>query len=309
VLEIFSASFVEHKHLATAVSRLKRVTTILRLLVSQIDVLETMTPLQFLEFRDYLFPASGFQSVQFRVLEAKLGLKSESRIQYAGSNFCSFLKEHDAQIVQELDGEKSLFDLVEAWLERTPLLDGEHGTSFWKAYRKTVEGMFDHERDLVKERKLAKAEQDELLGKIDSRAEHLSSLFDSDRYREKQLKGESRLSHKALQAALLITTYQDEPLMHYPSQMLLTILDIDELLTTWRYRHSQMVHRMLGDKVGTGGSSGYRYLQAAASRHRVFTDLFNLSTYLIRPQCLPPIEDELKRLLSFTFEKELKPKA
>src|SRR5499427_796302 len=56
---------------------LKRILTILKVLVAQLDILETMTPLEFLSFRDRLDAASGFQSDQFRQLEFLLGVKSE----------------------------------------------------------------------------------------------------------------------------------------------------------------------------------------------------------------------------------------
>ena len=65
--------------LQTVVHRLHRSATILKILVQQIDILETMTPMEFLEFRDMLRPASGFQSWQFKILEAKLGLKFDDR--------------------------------------------------------------------------------------------------------------------------------------------------------------------------------------------------------------------------------------
>src|SRR5262245_4530725 len=58
---------------AHALHTLRRVLTILKVAVAQIDVLETMTPRQFLSFRDRLDAASGFQSAQFRELEAVLG--------------------------------------------------------------------------------------------------------------------------------------------------------------------------------------------------------------------------------------------
>src|SRR6201986_1919969 len=65
--------------LRTIVHRLSRCATILKVLVHQIDILETMTPMDFQDFRDLLRPASGFQSVQFKVLEARLGLRYEQR--------------------------------------------------------------------------------------------------------------------------------------------------------------------------------------------------------------------------------------
>lgn len=75
VLELFSSSNIHERDMLKMVSRLQRVIEIQKLLLQQVDVLETMTPMDFLEFRDYLVPASGFQSFQFRLVENKLGLK------------------------------------------------------------------------------------------------------------------------------------------------------------------------------------------------------------------------------------------
>src|SRR5687768_11793192 len=76
-----------------AVHRMKRVIVILRIAVDQITVMETMTPLDFLDFRNLLRPASGFQSTQFKMLEALLGLKMEGR--HAGNYYVSALKPED----------------------------------------------------------------------------------------------------------------------------------------------------------------------------------------------------------------------
>ena len=67
-----------------SVHSLARLHEVLKLLVAQLDVLETMTPADFLDFRDYLFPASGFQSLQFRLIETRLGLPEGTRIQFDG---------------------------------------------------------------------------------------------------------------------------------------------------------------------------------------------------------------------------------
>ena len=64
---------------------------------------------------------------------------------------------------------------------------------------------------------------------------------------------------------------------------------MDELLSTWRYRHALMVHRMIGTKIGTGGSSGHLYLLDTVERNKVFTDLYNLSTFLISRSSLPAL--------------------
>ena len=111
-----------------------------------------------------------------------------------------------------------------------------------------------------------------------------------------------RFSHRAMQSALLITLYQDEPILHQASRLLRAIVDIDELMTLWRHRHSLMVHRMIGVKMGTGGSSGFHYLTKAAATHRVFKDLFNISSFLIPRHELPPLPPELRLQLAFVAE-------
>jgi tryptophan 2,3-dioxygenase len=77
------------------------------------------------------------------------------------------------------------------------------------------------------------------------------------------------------------------------------MMDIDENFTSWRYRHALMVQRMLGTKIGTGGSSGHQYLKRAADNNRVFVDLFNLSTYLIPRSRRPQIPDDIRKQLNF----------
>jgi tryptophan 2,3-dioxygenase len=82
VLDIFSKEYIDEKQIGIAVSRLRRITEIQKVLVDQLNVLETMTALDFLEFRHLLSPASGFQSVQFREIENKLGVVPEQRMGY-----------------------------------------------------------------------------------------------------------------------------------------------------------------------------------------------------------------------------------
>ena len=92
VQRMFSTAKASESDVGVATNRLKRVSEILRILVDQFTVLETMSPSGFLEFRDYLFPASGFQSVQFRLLENKLGLKREQRTPYGQGSYCTLLE-------------------------------------------------------------------------------------------------------------------------------------------------------------------------------------------------------------------------
>ncbi len=90
--------------------------------------------------------------------------------------------------------------------------------------------------------------------------------------------------------------------------MLLTLLvDVDENMTTWRYRHVVMVHRMIGTKIGSGGSSGYHYLRSTlADRYKVFLDLFNISTYLLPRQYIPKLPPAVAEKFGFSFNEATK---
>ena len=138
-----------------------------------------------------------------------------------------------------------------------------------------------------------------MLGGTDT---YFQSVLNPEVHRKMKEEGRIRLSYRATVAALLINLYRDEPILHLPFQLLTTLIDIDEMMTTWRYRHAQMVLRMLGRKIGTGGSSGHEYLSATAARHGIFTDLHNISTLLIPRSKLPELPEKLKQELGFYYQ-------
>src|SRR5215207_7836229 len=107
--------------LQTVVHRMHRMVTILRVLIHQIDILETMTPMDFLDFRDLLRPASGFQSVQFKLLEAKLGLKFQHR--HGQEHYISQLRSPEVERVKQGEAGHSLLPLLNTWLERMPFFN------------------------------------------------------------------------------------------------------------------------------------------------------------------------------------------
>jgi tryptophan 2,3-dioxygenase len=76
---------------------------------------------------------------------------------------------------------------------------------------------------------------------------------------------------------------------------------MDEWWTTWRYRHALMAKRMLGSKVGTGGSSGAQYLKDATEQHKVFQDLFQLTTFFVPRSKLPTLPPQVERELGFSY--------
>ena len=298
ILSLFARDLVREEDMGTVVSRLGRIVEIQRLLVDQVSVLETMTPLDFLDFRNMLYPASGFQSVQWRLIENKLGLKSTNRLKYNSQPYHASVSPEEAKKLVQSETETSLFDAVDAWLARTPFLQTED-YDFKVHYGDAVRAMLDEDRESIARFAKSDEERERNLKQIDETSKVFEALFSEEKYNELRNKGVFRLQHKSIQAALLILLYRDQPIFNLPFQLLTKLQDIDELMTTWRYRHALMAHRMLGTKIGTGGSSGHTYLKAATDSHRVFSDFFNLATFLIPRSSLPKLPDSLSKRLGF----------
>jgi tryptophan 2,3-dioxygenase len=118
---LLNNTIVDETKTLQIVSLLERTVRILKLLAEQILILETMSPLDFVEFRKYLTSASGFQSLQFRLLENKLGVKNDHRVKYNQQHYRQvFRTEGEMKDLVESETQPSLFKLVEKWLERTP---------------------------------------------------------------------------------------------------------------------------------------------------------------------------------------------
>ena len=192
---------------------LKRVLTILKVAVAQLDILETMTPLEFQSFRERLEAASGFQSDQFRQLEFALGQKSRAsidRFQHGG-------RAHAA--LSERFAQPTLWDAFLRYLSRS-------GYAIPAACLK---------RDVT------------------AAIEPSSEL-----------------------QAILIDLYRNDP-KH--AEMCERLVDLDEGLQEWRYRHVKMVERTIGTKQGTGGSSGAAYLRSTLMQP-MFPDLWAIRSKL-----------------------------
>jgi tryptophan 2,3-dioxygenase len=268
--------------LFTVNHRLNRVVTILKTLVQKIDILETMTSLDFLDFRNRLRPASGFQSIQFKVLEANLGLRMQNR--HGKEYYTSQLKPEDKKIIEDVENTKPLIDLVNEWLERMPFFDkadcwdgadtGALPHPFWK--------------------KFAEAYGNSLVDAEKSNLSRFEELFLSA-----EKKAEWNLSPKARRAALFIILYRDYPLLQMPFQLINNLLEIDNTLSAWRFRHINMVHRMIGARTGTGGSTGKDYLQGALNSHYIFKEFAELTTFMIERNKLPQLSSALRQRLGF----------
>lgn len=264
-----------------ALHRLKRVCSILRILVEQISVMETMTPLDFLDFRDLLRPASGFQSIQFKIIEAALGLSYDHR--FGKEYYLSQLNEKDIQRVKDAEAGESLIVLINRWLERMPFCAD---ASYWEGANDSKDPFWTAFRERYASG-LSPAELPNL--------EMFDRLFvNTEEYPE-----DRRLSAQASRNALFIMLYRDYPLLHLPFELISILLEIDEHLSLWRHRHIHMVQRTIGKRIGTGGSTGAGYLKAAADSHYIFKEIAELTSFLVPRSELPVLPQKLTQDLCF----------
>jgi len=302
IFEVFHAKVIDESQVGIAVSRLHRINEIIQLLIDQIKILETMTPMDFLEFRDLLTPASGFQSGQFRQIENKIGLRKDSRHVYGGKDYKTKVHQDDLNKVLESEKSESLFTLIEKWLERTPFLASED-YNFWEQYKAAVSKMILNDKKIIEENDvLGDAEKESYFNQYNVTEKMFNSLFNESVFNKMIDEGQFRLSYKATHAALLILLYRDQAILHNPYRLLSKLIDLDELLTTWRYKHHLLATRMIGKKIGTGGSVGAQYLKKALTKHRVFEDLSSLTTFLIPRSDLPDLPNSILRNLSFHYD-------
>jgi tryptophan 2,3-dioxygenase len=198
---------------ARARHTLKRILTILKVMVAQLDILETMTPLEFLSFRDRLESGSGFQSYQFRELEFTLGWRDPKALERypVGSAVRERLERRLAAA--------SLWDTFLRYL-------AANGVPVPRS---------ELERDVTR-----------------------------------------RVQSSPALRPILVDVYRTQPEL---AELCERLVDLDEGLMEWRYRHVKMVQRTIGTRRGTGGSAGADYLLATLNQP-LFPDLWAIRTEL-----------------------------
>lgn len=292
------------------VKRLERIVTILRHANGQFDIMETMQPLDFLEFRSLLNPSSGFQSKQFRLLEAKLGLQMSNRhmpehYKNAGTHHGGFSIEDHEAITQAENG-FTLLQGLKNWLNRMPFFDEQ----YWKDYhspfseKKISDNPFMsdyyHIYQQIQQESLTEVLQhpmisDDVKAKArmgyDTAMESFRSIFFD--------KGTAVFSAREMSVGLFILLYKDFPMLRLPYALIQALVDIDEQMSAWRYRHYSMVKKVIGTRPGTGGSPGAAYLLGAMQKNQIFQDLALFTTYFIEKKKLPKLPESLKYYLSF----------
>ncbi len=298
----FSAHVMNDRDIQPILSHLNRIAEIFKIMVQQLDVLETMTPQNFVDFREHLRTATGFQSWQFRLIETRLGLKRDDRIPVFHCPFDDKLTKESQDSIRDAESRPSLHEQIDEWLARTPFIDWDD-YRFRDSYQSAIQTMMDERKAYARDNLSGDALESELQN-IERSKNKFDSIFDPDKHKAAQENGTWRMSLKALQAALFIKLYRHEPALQMPSRLLTLIMDIDSLMAQWRFRHALMAQRMVGTGAGTGGSSGYGYLLSTAEKHRIYTDLFSLSGFLVPTRTLSDLPDSICAQLGYRYNTE-----
>ncbi|KAK3536045.1 hypothetical protein QTP70_025642, partial [Hemibagrus guttatus] len=206
--------------------RIHHIVRILQLLIDQFSILETMTPLDFYDFRDYLSTASG-------LLEIKLGVCDDQRVLCNRKQHRENYTHTEQELLHNSEKEHTLLGLVQTWLETTPGLE-EDGFNFLGKLRVNVSEALRRQRQKM-ENKVESELEAELVEDMMKQSEMFTSLFDEKKHNQLLCKGTytlhtERLLYKALQGALMIYFYKEEPQF----QLLTSLMDLDTLMTKWR---------------------------------------------------------------------------
>lgn len=283
------------------VHHLRRINEILRLCVQQFQVVETLTPQDFLAFRDKLVPASGFQSFQMREMEILLGLEDADRATLGNMSAMDYIKnladkspagERAWRHISTAREETTLRTALHEWLYRTPIQgstpespgDNDAVDAFLEAYLKASASETDKQLKIMLQAQAAPAEA--LKARFEAGAIATREFLFAMNVPE-----EKRGRTKRIRAALVfIENYRDLPLLAWPRLLVDTVVELEQQLLIFRHRHARMVERTIGRRVGTGGSSGVDYLDKT-TKYRVFQELWAVRTVLLRKDALPDLSD------------------
>jgi len=284
-----AAPVVAEEKVPHVVHHLHRVNEIFKLCVSQFQVMETLPPQDFLAFRDKLTPASGFQSFQMREMEILLGLEDAQRVTYGGIRPLEHIKQeggYAAARVHQAEAEPTLRAAVLAWLYRTPIQgshpsdpgDAEVVESFIVDYLARVDA---HGQDGLERLVVAFGE-----GERARLAERVAQTRAST---EAFLRDPDPVARRARAGLLFIESYRELPLLAWPRLLLDTVVEMEEQLVLFRHRHARMVERVIGRRVGTGGSAGVEYLDKTVA-YRIFPELWSVRSALLPADRIPPLQ-------------------
>jgi tryptophan 2,3-dioxygenase len=301
--DLFHQNPVPDMALASAARSLRRVVTIFEQAVAHFRVMETLTTRDYLDFRDRLIPASGFQSAQMREIEILLGLDDGVRLPLGREgSFKEALKSlgggpspATARVEARLANGPSLRVVLYDWLARTPI----HGVASGAAgVDRFLEGFVEaHRREAASrlqralEHPLTPADEARLRERYDAEMTMAEAFLRATD--DPAASDEARERTKRVRAALVfVESHRELPRLAWPREAIEAVLETEQAMVLWRQRHARMVERVIGRRTGTGGSAGVDYLDQTALRYRVFGDLWAVRTLLLPKRSVPPIENE-----------------
>jgi tryptophan 2,3-dioxygenase len=292
VRNILGGDHVPEDDIPRAVDHLGRTTEIFRLMANQWTVLETLTPQGFLAFRDGLGSASGFESFQMREFEILLGLDNDDRI--GGMDPLSSFRrmaegdERSAAILARLENamsQPSLYESMMNWVERTPIMGSSYGSKGdVENVRAYIETHLEAHRAVCEE--AAERSAGWGAGDPSKMAARMAAAHDGA---VSFLMPEGEVS-RARAGLLFIESYRELPLLTWPRTLIDAIVELEESIVKWRHSHARMVERIMGRRIGTGGTSGVDYLDAT-SQYRIFKDLWGVRTILVKPEKRPALKN------------------
>ena len=244
---ILSSDYVEETKLPQAVHHMERVIETFKLMSQQWRVMETLEPQDFLNFRDELGTASGFESFQMREMESLMGSKWI-----------------DGKLIGKSETSNSLYDVTCDWLERTPIQGSVYGST---SDEKNVD-------DFIADYLLA----------------HKKLYPDTNKDAVNFFEEENSLRRRRA-GLVFIESYRELPLLAWPRKLISTLIELEQSMILWRTSHARMVERMIGRRIGTGGSSGVDYLDMT-TKYRVFVDLWTVRSILIKKEALPELKNK-----------------
>lgn len=302
--DLFRQNPVPDIQLATAVRSFRRVVAIFEQAIAHFRVMETLTTRDYLEFRDRLIPASGFQSAQMREMEILLGLEDSLRIPLGREgSYMEALKTNDGQaspatrrVEARLKDGPSLRHVIYEWLSRTPI-DGP--TSSQESADRFLRRIIEAHRNEIGERTRL-AEQQALtaedVGRLRARYEKEVAFSAQFLLAEEDPKAdeETRAFRRRVRAGIVfLESYRELPRLAWPRELVDAIVELEQAMVIWRQRHARMVERVIGRRTGTGGSAGVDYLDQTALRYRVFGDVWAVRSLLLRKPTLPALDNEV----------------
>lgn len=302
--DLFAQVPVPDHDVADAVARLGRVTICFDLAAQHFRLMETMSTQDYLTFRDKLSPASGFQSAQMREIEILLGLPDADRIPLGNEgSYLDAMREADgsespalARVERRMADRPTLKQAVDEWLQRTPIDGSTPGDDADDAVVGAFVERYLQGHETLYERAIAHAVAAQSMAPADEerlRARYRGQLEGARRHlRAEDVEPAERGFVRRLRAAILfVDSNRSLPLLSWPGQVIDALVACEQAMLSFRQRHARMVERVIGRRVGTGGSDGVAYLDETALSYRVFTEIWAARTLLLPPDLCPAVVD------------------